>query len=153
MSRAGDVDVGPDQRDEDARRDDSSPAWTWSAPQRRVLTLLLAILCPVLAIRYACNSACVSDPPPARGPRYGEVADRIDPNTADVATLSALPMIGEKRAQDIVDYRESQKTSDPNGAVFTKPEDLLMIRGFGRASVETLRPYLAFPTTAPTTRP
>ena len=153
--------MGREQQREGGRRDiapdvpsDPHPVWTWSAPQRRVLILLLAVLCPTLAVRFACNAAYVPDPPPARGPRYDEVVDRIDPNVADVATLSALPMIGEKRAQDIVGYRESQRADGrADRVVFSKPEDLLMIRGFGRASIETLRPYLAFPSTAPAARP
>lgn len=140
------ADVDPPAADEQP-----DPRWTWSRPQRRVLVAFLLILCPVLALRYACNTQYVPDPPPPRGPRYDEVADKIDLNTADVGTLSALPMIGDKRAQDIVDYRESQKAKDPARVVFTRPEDLLMIRGFGRASVETLRPYLMFPATRPST--
>ena len=139
----------PSESDADDRR---QPAWTWSRPQRRVLGVFLLLLCPVLAIRYACNRAYVPDPPPPRGPRYEEVADKLDPNTADVAALSALPLIGEKRAQDIVAYREARRAGVPDRIVFTRPEDLLMIRGFGQASMETLRPYLMFPA-SPTTRP
>ena len=131
------------------------PGWTWTPQQRRVLILLLALLCAVFSVRYACNRAYIPDPPPTRGPRHDEVADRIDPDTADVGTMSALPMIGEKRAQDIVDYREARRASRPGQRVFNAPEDLLQIRGFGRATVELLRPHLLFPppATRPTTRP
>ena len=110
------------------------PSWAWTAPQRRLLLVLLSLMCPVLLLRYACNSTYVPDPPPARGPRYDEVADKIDPNTADAASLAALPSIGEKRAQDIIDYREGRRTHEPDGVVFNGAEDLLRIRGFGRAS-------------------
>jgi hypothetical protein len=109
------------------------------------LAALLVVLCIAFALRWACNRAYVSDPPPPRGPRYDEVADRIDPNTADLATLSALPMIGERRAQDIIDYRQRRLASEPGRTVFQRAEDLLRIKGFGQASVETLRPYLIFP--------
>jgi hypothetical protein len=153
--------VGTDDVNRSGDRDDANgdsrqaePAWTWTRPQRRVLVLGLLVLCPALALRYACNRAYVPDPPPAQGPRYDEVADKIDPNTADVASLAALPMIGDKRAQDIVNYRERRKASEPGRVVFTRPEDFLPIRGFGRASVETLRPYLLFPPAVPpATRP
>jgi hypothetical protein len=118
-----------------------------------VLVALLLILCAVFAVRLGCNRAYVSDPPPPRGPRFDEVADRIDPNTADLATLSALPMIGERRAQDIIDYRERRLAREPGRTVFTRPEDLLRIKGFGQASVENLRPYLMFPPASqPSTR-
>ena len=134
---------------------DAQSGWTWTPAQRRVLIALLASLCLVFGIRSACNRAYVPDPPPVRGPRYDEVADRIDPDTADVGTMSALPMIGEKRAQDIVDYRESRRARRPGERVFNAPEDLLQIHGFGRATVELLRPHLLFPppATRPTTRP
>jgi hypothetical protein len=129
--------------------------WTWTVPQRRVLIALLSALCLVFSVRYACNRGYVPDPPPARGPRYDEVADRIDPETADLGTLSALPMIGEKRAQDIVDYREARRTTRPGQRAFNAPEDLVQIRGFGRATVELLRPHLLFPPAAlpPATQP
>jgi len=78
--------------------DREDPSFTWTLPQRRVLLALLAVLLPVLAIRYACNPAYVADPQPPYPSRYEELADRIDPNTADLATLSALPTIGERRA-------------------------------------------------------
>ena len=135
--------------------DTAQPGCTWTPPQRRVLIALLAVLCVVFGVRAACNRAYVPDPPPARGPRYDEVADRIDPDTADVGTMSALPMIGEKRAQDIVDYRESRRARRPGERVFNAPEDLLQIRGFGRATVELLRPHLLFPVpaTRSSTRP
>jgi hypothetical protein len=133
---------------------DEHAGWTWTRPQRRVLVALLAVLCPVFALRYACNRAYVPNPPPPHGPRYDEVADRIDPNTADLATLSALPMIGDRRAQDIIDFRDSRRTGSSDQPVFKSPEDLLRIRGFGRASVETLRPYLLFPPQSrPSTQP
>jgi hypothetical protein len=129
----------------------SQPSWTWSASQRRVLVVFLAILCISFSIRRGCNRTYVSDPPPVRGPRYDEVMDRIDPDTADVSTLSALPMIGEKRAQDIYDFREARRVKRPGERVFNKPEDLLLIRGFGRATIELLRPHLMFPVPATST--
>jgi hypothetical protein len=136
----------------DDAHDEPRDNWTWTRSQRRVLATFLLVLCPVLLVRYACNRAYVPDPPPPQGPRYHEVADRIDPNTADAASLAALPMIGEKRAQDIVEYRDARRTRAPDRPVFTRPEDLLQIKGFGQASLETLRPYLLFPE-APATRP
>ena len=135
--------MGPDEQAE------TRPSWTWTAPQRRVLVALLGLTCPALALRYACNSAYIPDPPPARGPRYDEVADKLDPNTADAASLAALPSIGEKRAQDIVEHRERRRAAEPGKPPVSRPEDLLLIRGFGRASVETLRPYLLFPPAIP----
>ena len=134
--------------------EDQQPAWTWTLGQRRALLVLLIALVLYLGIRFTLNRAYVPDPPPAHGPRHDEVADKIDPNTADVATFTALPLIGEKRARQIVDFREKRRAQNPGRIVFRSEDDLLLIKGFGKASVETLRPYLIFPaSTQPTTRP
>jgi hypothetical protein len=133
--------------------EDQQPAWTWTLGQRRALLVLLLGLIVYLSIRLALNRAHVPDPPPAHGPRYDEVVDKIDPNTADVATLAALPLIGEKRAQQIVDFREKRRAQYPGRVAFRSEDDLLLIKGFGQASVETLRPYLIFPSTQPAMRP
>lgn len=131
------------------------PRFAWTLPQRRVLLALLGVLLPVLALRYACNPAYVADPQPPYPARHEELADRIDPNTADLPTLAALPTIGERRAQDLIDYRDARATALQGRPVFTSAEDLLGIRGFGASTVETLRPYVVFPrpASAPATRP
>lgn len=127
---------------------------TWSEPQRRVLLVLLTIFLAVLAGKYACNRRYVSNPQPETPPRYNELADKVDPNTADWQTLAALPGIGERRARDIVEFRERKRAqaNDPALVVFDAPGDLLYIRGVGVAIVEGLKPYLLFPR-APTTVP
>jgi DNA uptake protein ComE-like DNA-binding protein len=127
-------------------------AQVWTAPQRRVLLIVLTALWIGLAVRYARSRAYVADPQPAEPARAHDLADRIDPNTADWATLAALPTIGEKRAKDVVAYREQYQASHPGGRPFTAPNDLLRIRGFGPATVATLEPYLIFPPT-PTAQP
>jgi helix-hairpin-helix protein len=124
-----------------------TPRFTWTDPQRRVLLTLLTLLLAFLLTRYACNTMHVSDPQPEIPPRYDELADRIDPNTADWQTLAALPGIGERRARDIVEYRERKRTAahDPALVVFDAPGDLLYIRGVGPALIESMKPHLLFP--------
>ena len=73
--------------------------FVWTASQRRGLLVLLTLMCAALGVRYACTPAYVSDPQPARPSRYDQLADRIDPNTADWQSLAALPGLGEKRAR------------------------------------------------------
>ena len=132
---------------------ESTPALAWTAPQRRVLLLLLCVLCAGLGIRYACNPVYVTDPQPARPPRYHDLADRIDPNTAEWETLAVLPAIGEKRAKEIVAYRDRRRAEDPGAVVFDAPGDLLFVRGIGPSVVEAMKPYLVFPSTRPATAP
>ena len=123
--------------------------FTWTHSQRQVLLVLLTVLFVALGVRYACNTLYVSDPQPEIPPRFHELADTIDPNTADWQTLAALPGIGERRARDIVDFRERKRreAGDPALVVFDAPGDLLYVRGIGVAIVEGLKPYLHFPTT------
>jgi competence ComEA-like helix-hairpin-helix protein len=66
--------------------------------------------------------------------------ERINPNTASVASLVRLPGIGKARAMDIIDYRDHQ----PNEPVFQSPQDLEKIRGIGPKTAEKLAPWLMF---------
>jgi hypothetical protein len=125
----------------------------WTESQRRVLLVLLSVFLVFLTARYTCNRMYVSDPQPETGPRYNELADRIDPNTADWQTLAALPGIGEGKARDIVAYRERKRSEahDPDLVVFKAEGDLLFVRGIGVALVEAMKPHLLFP--PPANRP
>jgi competence protein ComEA len=121
----------------------------WTYGQRVALLTIVAALLLFLAIRYLLNPVYVSNPQPAVPSRAGELVDRIDPNTADVATLAALPTLGEKRAKLIVDYREARRARNPDLIVFERLEDLLRIKGIGAATIDQMRPYLEFPPTRP----
>jgi hypothetical protein len=128
------------------------PAFAWTAPQRRALLAILSVLCLGLGIRYACNPTFVSDPQPERPARYGDLADRVDPNTADLNTLTAIPNLGEKRAEAIIEFREMRARQHPGQPAFRVVEDLMAVRGIGPAMVDNLKPYLNFPARAPATR-
>src|SRR5690348_17068103 len=91
----------------------SSGELGWSPPQRRALLALLCVLLIALSIRYACNRRYVSDPQPPQPARYNELASRIDPNVATWQELAAIPSLGEKRAKEIVAYRDRAHQTDP----------------------------------------
>ena len=57
--------------------------------------------------------------------------ERININTADAAQLQTLPGIGEKRAADIIAYREE------NGP-FAIPEAITDVPGIGTATLEEI---------------
>jgi DNA uptake protein ComE-like DNA-binding protein len=117
-----------------------------------VIGLLSAVVVYV-TVRLILNPTYVSDPQPPVPSRAHELEDRIDPNTADAHTLAALPQIGLNRAQDIVEYRERFVAENPGQVAFTKPADLMRIRGFGVAMVSHVEPYLFFPKATTTSAP
>lgn len=70
----------------------------------------------------------------ASGP--GANSERINLNTASAADLQKLTGIGEKKAEQIIAYRE-QKGS------FKKIEDLMQVSGIGEKTFESLKDQLA----------
>lgn len=73
---------------------------------------------------------------PAPTPEPTLSVDRpININTADSETLQLLPGIGEKRAEDIIAYREE------NGP-FRIPEELADVSGIGEATLAGLIDYI-----------
>lgn len=125
----------------------------WTTGQRVALLAIVAALFVYLVVRYFFNPVYVSNPQPLEPSRAAELVDRIDPNTADIDTLTALPTLGVKRAKLIVEYREARRARNPNAIVFERIEDLLRIKGIGFATIDQMRPYLTFPTTGPSTGP
>ncbi len=124
---------------------------TWTARQRVAVVLLCGLVLSIALGRFAWNRAYVSDPQPLHPIREDDLADRIDPNTADAATLSALPLIGDKKAQDIVKFRERYVATHAGRRAFERPADLLLIRGIGQSTISQLSPLLIF-SDQPTTK-
>jgi DNA uptake protein ComE-like DNA-binding protein len=122
----------------------------WTPTQRRTLLILLTIFLLVLVVSAIRNPQYISNPQPPQPFRAAELLDKLDPNTASAAELVVLPQLGEKRAAAIVELRQRRLRRDPTTIPFRRAEDLLQVNGIGAAMVETLRPYLTFPTTAPT---
>ncbi len=117
----------------------------WTPGHRRALVGLLTILVIVLGIRYAFNSAFISDPQPEIPARAAELADKLDPNNCTWQELAAIPYLGEKKAQAIVVYRDRWKREHPGDLAFRGPQDLRNVKGVGPATVSNMSPYLMFP--------
>lgn len=66
----------------------------------------------------------------------GASNDLVDLNTAPASVLTTLPGIGEKRAEAIIAYRQTK-------GEIASVDDLLEIEGFGPATTESIRPFVA----------
>ncbi|HSI37021.1 MAG: ComEA family DNA-binding protein [Phycisphaerae bacterium] len=117
----------------------------WTLRQRVALASLLLPVTAWLFYLALTRTTPLADPQPPAGPRAAELTSRVDPNTADWPTLAALPEIGEKTAQAIVEYRDAQQLAEPGVPVFTTPEDLMNVKGIGKATTRALQPHLVFP--------
>jgi competence protein ComEA len=69
----------------------------------------------------------------------------VNVNTATTQQLQLLPGIGPSRAQAIIERREQHP--------FRRPEDLLAIRGIGRATLNRMLPYVVLEGDTTLTRP
>jgi hypothetical protein len=120
-------------------------SYVWTRRQRAVLASIVLILCGFFLVQAFRHPTHVDDPPAPAGDLAHLLATRIDPNTADWPAWAGLPLIGEKRAREIVAFREQWLLDHPDDTPFRKPEDLMRVKGIGKATVETLKPYLVFP--------
>jgi competence protein ComEA len=68
-------------------------------------------------------------------------------NSANAAQLDQLPGVGEKAVARIIEHRK--KTP------FTRPEELVKVKGFGKKKFEKLKPFLTLkgPTTLKAEKP
>jgi competence protein ComEA len=71
----------------------------------------------------------------AKAPAAASAASPVNVNTATIEELTALPGIGEKRAQAIVEARKQK-------GGFKSVDELTEVKGIGPANLEKLRPYL-----------
>lgn len=103
----------------------------------------------------------VGEPPDTARPADAApvIESRLDPNGAEWHDLMRLPRVGEGLARRIVAYREARilewrsahpdRPAEAAPPVFTKPEDLLPIKGIGAKTLEQIRPYLRFDAPCP----
>lgn len=63
------------------------------------------------------------------------MTDRVNVNTASTAELTALPGVGERTAERIVQFRNE------HGA-FVSIDDLVKVKGIGTKTLEKIRPMV-----------
>jgi competence protein ComEA len=62
-------------------------------------------------------------------------AGKVNINTASVAELAYLPRLGAKVAARVVEHRKEKP--------FTRPEELMEVKGIGEKLFVSLKPYIA----------
>ena len=82
------------------------------------------------------NRLWFTNHPPVDRAKTRAASEKIDPNTASVASLRRLPGIGITRAENIALFRRN------NSPKFRTPEDLTKIPGIGKGTVKKISPYL-----------
>ncbi len=90
------------------------------------------LLSGVLAVLLLAGMAHAQDKPSRAG---GGAVVTVNLNTASAAQLEALPGVGQKTAERIVEYR--QKVGG-----FKKIEDVMNVRGIGEKAFLKLKPML-----------
>jgi len=92
-------------------------------------TRFTTIAAALLAVAAA---ASAGDGEPAAATAPG---GKVNINQATSAQLALLPRIGEKVAERIVDYRKQHGN-------FSRPEDLMEVKGIGEKLFLVLKPYV-----------
>jgi len=114
---------------------------TWTRQQRMTLCVLILALAIITAYRLSRDNQTVPAQLPDQGPRANEVMSQLDLNTADAASLSAIPRLGEVKAKAIVTYREQFVAAHPGQRAFERMESLYRIKGIGPSTMDLLRQY------------
>jgi competence protein ComEA len=87
------------------------------------------------AVAVALALALVGTGADAKGKGGAKVSGVVNLNQATAAQLDLLPGVGAKAAQAIITYREKHK--------FTRIEELVKVKGFGKKRFAKLKPYLS----------
>ncbi|MBI4003297.1 MAG: helix-hairpin-helix domain-containing protein [Nitrospira defluvii] len=121
----------------------AAPIATVSRPQTNVPSKLnlpadALSVAPEISGPHAAPPVDESAPPASSGSTRAASPDpsrRVDLNHATASDLEALPGIGPKLAQRVIEHRTSH-------GPFTKVEDLRQVKGIGHKKFDRLRPHV-----------
>ena len=103
--------------------------WTKAYRLAGLVTLGLLIFLIANVTTASCKPSCIGGP------------EKINPNTAPLASLVRLPGIGKARAMDIIHFRQAGAGSKQ---VFKTVHDMEQIKGIGPKTAEKISPRLVF---------
>jgi competence protein ComEA len=109
--------------------------------------LLLLLLAAGVATAAALPGRTWFDQSVVVNPQRASAAmEKIDPNSASLASLCRLPGVGPGRAKAILDFRATRATRAARGErPFRTAADLANVRGIGARTIERFAPYLDLP--------
>lgn len=102
------------------------------------MLLVVVLAGAALAARAHSRTLLMDQGVPVISARAAAAEEKIDPNTASVASLRRLPGIGPIKAHAIVEYREKVA----GGNAFGTLDELTAVRGIGPGIVRNIRPYV-----------
>jgi DNA uptake protein ComE-like DNA-binding protein len=115
----------------------------WRRGDLAALLALLAVWAVVLSWQAVHRSADLAEPPAVEEKWVESTSQRIDPNTASVASLRRLPQVGAVRAEAIVRYR--QAASRPGRPAFVYLEDLQSVPRMDHNAVLRMESLVSLP--------
>ena len=103
----------------------------WMRGYRLAALAAVAVLVFLLGAMFVASGkpGCIDEP------------ERINPNTAPLASLVRLPGIGKARALDIIHFREANTSEEP---IFKTAYGMEQISGIGPKTAEKISPWLTF---------
>ena len=101
-----------------------------------MIVLVIVTLCTIVLSRIGAGSRIAGETQPVAA-----IPLQLDPNTASVQELAAIPGVGPGLAERIVLYRNRRMAAGHSPA-FAEPGDLDHVDGIGKGTLEAISPYL-----------
>jgi DNA uptake protein ComE-like DNA-binding protein len=129
--------------------------FSWAQPDQVSLLILLLMGSTLLAIAAARGWVDTSELARFDSSRVEAASQKVDPNTASLASFRRLPDVGPLTSAAFIEYRQAASRQPQSRPLFLTPADLDSVPYLGPLTIEQFAPYLVFPSpaTVPASRP